>query len=118
MGMDDLVMHAVLMKANSSATRKGTKTYKIAFTYPPGFHAIIGDIVGTEADVYWNEVLIANSAFVSGASVKGVKNEDSEYILTMEAQPQDTALANLAHEVNDTGDLRLHALQMALGLKD
>lgn len=116
--MDDLAMHAVLMKANVSATRKGAKAYKLSFSYPPGFLGIIGEVVGTEVDVYWNEVLVANSAYVTGSNVKGVKDEDNEYLLTLEAQPQDTALANLGNEVNDTGDLRLHLLQLALNLTD
>lgn len=114
----DLALHAVLTKADVRANRKGVKTYKIAFSYPPGFHAVLGDVVGTEVDIYWNEQVVAHSAYVTGATVKGVKDEDNEYIISFDATPQDTALANLGNQVNESGDLRLHALQLAIGLSD
>lgn len=111
---DSIAMHAVVAKANASANAKGTKTYRLVFSYPRGFLSAVDEVLGMDVDVYWNEELVANQATVVGARQKPIKDEDPVYYVDLDADPGDTSLANMADAVNDAGDLRFKVTQGVL----
>lgn len=111
---DNIAMIAVLAKAVAKANARGVKSYKVAFTYPRGFLGVLDEILGMTADVYWNDVLVANSAHLIGMHQHPQPEADPLYVVELDLDASDTSLANLADEVNQSGTVRFHVTQMAL----
>jgi len=110
----NIAMTAILDKANAKASRRGAKSYRIAFSYPRGFLGALDEILGMTADLYWNDDLIANGAHIISMRQQASADEDPNYVIELDLDPDDTALANLADEVRKTGTLRFQVTQLAL----
>jgi hypothetical protein len=92
----------------------------LAFEIPFGFVDIINDAALSLIDVYWNETLICRGATVEGIAGKQEMIQGQPagmvWILTLgkERTPADLSYPSVQKDVMDSGDLRLHALQLAL----
>lgn len=113
-----LAMHAVLRKVHGASNAQGKKTYKMAFSYPLGFVAPLADFLGEDVDVYWNDDLVAHNALLTDTRQKAVKDSDPDCLMFFDADAKDSELMNGAHQVEESGDLRLVVKQMALRLQD
>jgi hypothetical protein len=111
---NSIAMTAVLKTANGSSTIAGQKTYKLAFIYPRGFLTSLDEFLGMTVEVYWNDAMVSHAAHVNRMHQHPQPDSDPVYIIDMDADPSDTALANLANEIQDSGELRLVANQLAL----
>lgn len=109
-----LSLTAVLKTANGNSSVAGVKTYKLAFIYPRGYLATLDEYLGMQADIYWNDVLVAHSAHIAGMHQHPQPKSDPVYIVDLIADPADTALANLADEILESGELRLFVTQLSL----
>lgn len=99
-------------------------TYRLKFEIPPAFVDILNDIAMSQIDVYWNETMVCRAAEIVGIAAKQEKVQGQSagliWMLTMEKErtPDDASYPSIQMEVNDSGDLRLHALQMSLPTGD
>lgn len=113
---NEMLMTAVVRKASASANAKGDVTYKLSFSYPPGFITYVCAMLGEQLDIYWEGEMIAHAATCAGAHQKPIKDEDPDYIVDFDCDAKDAVLANMAAQAaqNASGEVRFVALQLAL----
>lgn len=101
-------------------TGNGKKvTYKMKFEIPVAFIQIINDAALSEIDVFWNEKMVCRMASIAGISSKPDPdpNGSGDLIWTLSLSKERVAgdpYPSLNEDVDDSGDLRLHALQLAM----
>ena len=113
---NSLEMNASLLSVSIRVNpNSGDVTYKMAFEYPPGYDEYLKQLVVGAADMYWNNVLVGQSAKIASLNVKPQKDADPLFVVHFQLDGGDVGRANMGAAANNpSGLLRLVSTQLAL----